>query len=102
MRPPPSPSLSHTRVRLSSFFPRQDLENQYELKLAIEMERYDKLSDLLERERQTFKSALTSLNAKRESEVHSLSQEIMSKQREIEVLQASKEVRRRVGIDICP
>jgi hypothetical protein len=30
----------------------QELENKYERKLAIEMERFDRLSDLLERERQ--------------------------------------------------
>ncbi len=70
----------------------QDLENQYELKLAIEMERYDALSDVLERERQSFKASLASASSRRESEVASLSLEIQSKQRTIDELRASKEV----------
>jgi hypothetical protein len=65
------------------------------------MERYDKLSDLLERERQTFRAALSSLNLKRESEVHSLSQEIVAKQRIIEELRLAKEVRSAFVVCLC-
>jgi hypothetical protein len=72
--------------------PHQDLENQYELKLAIEMERYDALSDVLERERQTFKASVASANARRESEVAALTQEIHAKQRAIDDLRVQKEV----------
>ena len=70
----------------------QDMENQYETKLALEMERYDKLSEQMERVVQTTRSVLQEAQEKQASQVHSLTSEIQEKNAALQALKEQTDV----------
>ena len=78
----------------------QDLENQYEMKLALEMERYDRLAEHMERLKQGCESLLREAKVRHDADVSRLSQEVRNRQDELDRIRSKLEVWCRYSVDV--